>query len=102
MVITEIPPGHIQNEHKHEFLLDVIYVLEGQIQVYQRSDGQLCEETLGAGDIVCFSPPKFHNVANKCQAVARTLTLKVAQDPTLPLDVLDKLFASDWIGYSHD
>jgi quercetin dioxygenase-like cupin family protein len=99
IVVTEIPPGHVQNEHRHDHLLDVIYVLEGQVQVYQRCDGELRKETLSAGDIACFEPPEFHNVANKSTAPARTLTLKVTKDTAVPLDVLDKLFKGDWIGY---
>jgi quercetin dioxygenase-like cupin family protein len=99
IVLTEIPPGHIQNEHKHDHLLDVVYVLEGQVHIYQRDGDKLREEILNAGDVACFKPPEFHNVANKGTASARTLTLKMIRDTTIPLDVLDKLFKSDWIGY---
>ena len=56
IVVTTIPPGHTQNEHRHVYLLDIIYVLEGQVQVSERSDGILLEETLGEGDMVCFAP----------------------------------------------
>jgi quercetin dioxygenase-like cupin family protein len=102
IVVTEIPPGHVQNEHRHERLLDIIYVLEGQIQVYQRRDGELREETLQAGDIVCFEPPEFHNVANKSAALARTMTLKMTRDSTILPEALDHLFDSDWIGYNSE
>ena len=98
IVVTTIPPGHVQNEHRHEYLLDIIYVLEGQVQVSQRSDGILLEETLGKGDMVCFSPPVFHNVANKGTEPARTLTLKMIADTSFSPAELEKLFKTDWIG----
>ena len=98
VVVTTIPPGHVQNEHRHEYLLDIIYVLEGHVQVSQCTDGILLEETLGEGDMVCFSPPVFHNVANKGTEPARTLTLKMIADVSISPAELEKLFKTDWIG----
>jgi len=99
IVITEIPPGHVQNEHRHDHLFDVVYVVEGEVHISQRCAGVLREEALRAGDIACFEPPEFHNMANKSSAIARTLTLKVPKDSTIPLEVLVKVFENDWIGY---
>jgi quercetin dioxygenase-like cupin family protein len=98
IVVTTIPPGHTQNEHRHDYLLDIIYVLEGQVQVSERSGGIFLEETLECGDMVCFMPPAFHNVANKSTETARTLTLKMVTDSGISPDEFVKLFKTDWIG----
>jgi quercetin dioxygenase-like cupin family protein len=99
LVETQMPPGHVQNEHRHDQLLDIILVLEGVVQVTQREDGVIREDILHAGDMACFSPPFFHNIANPSEQPARTLTLKIRADSGLSPDAVAKLFQTDWIGY---
>jgi quercetin dioxygenase-like cupin family protein len=100
IVETCIPPGHVQNEHRHDQLLDIMFVLEGEIRVSQREDGIVHEETLNEGDMICFAPPVFHNVANVSNEPARTLTLKMRADSTRSAQDLARLFKSDWTGYA--
>ena len=64
----------------------------------ERSGGIFLEETLECGDMVCFMPPAFHNVANKSTETARTLTLKMVTDSGISPDEFVKLFKTDWIG----
>ncbi len=99
VVETCLPPGHVQNEHRHAELLDVTLVIEGEIQVTRRREGVLVEETLKEGDMVRFAPPDFHNVANKSGETARTLTLKMRRDSGLSPEALTRLFKTDWYGY---
>lgn len=99
IVETLMPPGHVQNEHRHDQLLDILFVLTGQVTIAQRTNGVLREEILSAGDLVCFSPPFFHNVVNKSDQPARTLTLKMTAADVESGQAMAELFRTDWIGY---
>ena len=46
LVETTMPPGHVQNEHRHDQLLDITLVLEGEVRVTQRENDELHEEVL--------------------------------------------------------
>jgi quercetin dioxygenase-like cupin family protein len=99
IVVTHFPAGHVQNEHRHNYLLDITYVLEGAVQAIERREGILSEVTLNSGDLVCFAPPLFHNIANRGNAPARTLTLKMLRDRSISSEKFERLLEDDWIGY---
>ena len=102
VVITRIPPGHVQNEHRHEHLYDAVYVLEGEVEVSERLDGVLRSETVSAGDFVVFSPGPHHNVANRPSAPAVTLTLKFSPDLRLDAEAFNALCETDWYSFERD
>jgi quercetin dioxygenase-like cupin family protein len=99
IVETLMPPGHVQNEHRHAELLDIMLVVEGEVAVTERTNDVLHEETLREGDMICFSPPSYHNVTNKSGAPARTFTLKMSGRTDRPAEEIAELFRTDWIGY---
>lgn len=99
IVVTHIPPGHVQNEHRHEHLLDIIYVVDGKVDVSERRDGTLTEITLDAGDMACFTPPFFHNLANRGSIPATTLTLKITGNSEVSPESMKEIFEGDWIGH---
>lgn len=99
IVVTHLPPGHVQNEHRHDHLLDIVYVVEGQIRVYERREDGISDAILSAGDLACFAPPYTHNTANLSATAAITLTLKILEQSSPPLDFIKGIFDRDWIGY---
>jgi len=92
-----MPAGHVQNEHRHEELYDVTYVLEGEIEVSERANGDTRTENVASGDLVVFEPGPFHNVANRSDAHALTLTFKIARRPDLDSADFERLCETDWI-----
>jgi quercetin dioxygenase-like cupin family protein len=96
-VITRLPPGHVQNEHRHERLYDAAYVLEGEIEVSEVADNEPRSERASAGDFVVFRPGAYHNVANRSEAPAVTLTLKFLHDPQMDADTFNRLCETDWM-----
>lgn len=99
VVVTQLPPGYVQNEHRHEHLLDIIYVVAGQVDVYERCAGDIVEATLSVGDMACFLPPCSHNMINRTSEPATTLTIKIVGSKRLDPDALKGIFDRDWIGY---
>ena len=97
VVITDIPAGHVENEHRHDRLGEAIWVLAGEVEIWERDADGVTTETIGEGDLVVFSPGRFHNVANRSTMPARMLTVKFA----VPLDIETTDFA-DWRGYESD
>lgn len=94
IVVTDIPAGHVENEHSHDRLGEAIWVLAGEVEISERDAGGVTTETIREGDLVVFGPGRFHNVANRSASPARMLTVKFAT----PLDLETTDFA-DWRGY---
>ncbi len=97
VVITKIPAGHVQNEHRHEKMYDATYILEGEVEVSERIDGQVRHETAKAGDFVVFAPGPYHNIANQSGSEAVMLTLKFVRDPDLEAESFRALCKTDWL-----
>jgi quercetin dioxygenase-like cupin family protein len=102
MVVTHIPPGHIQNEHRHDRLSEITLVLRGTIRVAERSNGHQVGEELGEGDMVVFSPGTFHNVENATSSISTTLTLKMVAPADLSPIAFAELCQKDWLPYLQD
>lgn len=98
MVITHIPAGHVQNEHRHESLYDTTYVLEGEVEVSERVGDKLRIEQLQAGDMVACAPGTYHNVANRSDRPAKLLTLKYLKLDELSGQAFADLCERDWVG----
>lgn len=97
VVITRIPSGHVQNEHRHEKMYDATYILEGEVEVSERVDDEVSCETATAGDFVVFAPGPYHNIANHSGSDAVMLTLKFVHDPDLEADAFRALCKTDWL-----
>ena len=98
-VLTEMPPGHIQNEHSHDVFLEIHFILAGEVEVTERVDGEVKRVVLGKGDLVCLDPPHSHNLANHSKTDPATiLTLKVPEHMVTPQEFAE-LCESDWFGY---
>lgn len=99
IVITHVPPGHMQNEHSHKYLLDIVYVIEGTVRVYERANDVISSATLRAGDMVSFEPPFSHNMSNPGDVPATTLTMKIVGRKEIPEGLAEDIFDHDWIRY---
>lgn len=99
VVVTNVPSGHVQNEHRHKYLTEIVYVTQGRVDVSERRNGSVTEVTLGPGDMVCFSPPHFHNMANRSAESATTVTIKLIVDERVAPGQENEIFKTDWIGY---
>ena len=80
--IYELPPGHGVCPYHYELGDEEwLVVLEGSA-VVRLPDG---EETLGAGDVVCFpaGPEGAHQVLNRTDATARVLMLSTRRMPSV-------------------
>jgi quercetin dioxygenase-like cupin family protein len=102
-VITRMPPGRVQNMHRHVALLDITYVIEGEIVAIERDHtGNEREERLEPGDWVVFSPPAYHNLRNaSSDRAAMTLTIKKLRDGTYcDADTFAELCTTDWVPFS--
>lgn len=96
VVITRIPPGHVQNEHRHDKMYDATYVLEGEVEMSERLDGELRWETVRKDDFVVFAPGPSHNIANRSDVDAVMLTLKFVRDPNIDAAFFQTLCETDW------
>lgn len=97
IVVTEIPPGHVQPFHAHETVHEVSVVNEGTIT---EIESDVLEETdfaalkragtkLLAGDTVVEEPGKRHTIANFTGKYAKFTTTQSAR-------MQREKFASDW------
>lgn len=98
VVITDIPPGHIQNLHHHDVLYDVAYVLSGEVVAVGGVGAEATEVVLSTGDLVEFEPSVPHTFRNDSASMARMLTLKIAAHVGLGRQGFDRLIADDWHG----
>ena len=97
IVVTEIPPGHVQPFHTHETGHEVSVVSEGTIteiesNVLGETDVATLKKVgtkLSAGDTVVEEPGKRHTVANFTRRYAKFTTTQSAR-------MVREKFASDW------
>lgn len=98
IVITEIPPGHVQPFHAHDTVHEVSTVDEGEIvaiesDTLEESEVNFIREqgtALREGDMMVADPGKKHTIANLSKAYARFTTIQVARD--IPYEQ----FSADW------
>ena len=87
VIITEIPPGHIQPWHTHENIHEISRVDEGQIWVIDAPETFSREEivkrgiALSEGDMVVEDPGTRHTIANSSVKPALFTTIQVANIP---------------------
>ncbi|HEY9585354.1 MAG TPA: cupin domain-containing protein [Candidatus Paceibacterota bacterium] len=97
IVVTEIPPGHVQPFHIHETVHEVSVVNEGTIteiesDVLEESDVAVLKKAgtkLSAGDTVVDEPEKRHTIANFTRKYAKFTTTQSAR-------MAREKFSSDW------
>jgi len=97
VIVTEIPPGHIQPFHTHDNVHEITVVDEGSIMAVDSND--LKEEDrarlleigviLNQGDMVIEDPNVRHTVLNHTRDYATMTTVQVARIP------IEK-FSADW------
>lgn len=97
LVETHLPSKHVQNPHSHAELYDITFVLEGEIVAIEAGgDGSVREQTLGPGDLVVFGPGRDHNVVNRGDEMARTITLKFVRPEGLTREEFLAKCTHDW------
>jgi quercetin dioxygenase-like cupin family protein len=96
IVVTHLPPGHVQNEHRHERLYDITWVIDGEIEISERTTDGPSSAVLHAGDLAVCEPGPLHNVANRSAMPATTLTLKIVRPADLSRAEFAELCRVDW------
>jgi uncharacterized cupin superfamily protein len=79
--VYELPPGQSICPYHYEYEEEWLLVLEGAVEV-RTPEG---EETLAAGEIVCFAPgPQgAHKTTNRGERVARVMMFSSAREPAV-------------------
>ncbi|MGH2967155.1 MAG: cupin domain-containing protein [Solirubrobacterales bacterium] len=96
IVVTHIPAGHVQNEHRHTHLYDITWVVDGEVEVSERDGDVVASAVLRPGDLVVCSPGRFHNIANRSLGPATLLTLKFVRPTRLTPKQFADLCQGDW------
>ena len=96
LVITRMPPAHVQNEHRHEVLYDVTWVIEGEVEVFEREGDEVASAILSKGDVVFCAPGRFHNIANRSGRPAMLMTLKFPRPDNMTPAQFAALCEKDW------
>ncbi len=97
VVITEIPPGHVQPFHAHDTVHEVSTVDEGEViavesETLTEDDAYSIKKQgvrLYEGDMMVADPGKKHTIANLSDVYARFTTVQVARVPY-------EEFSADW------
>lgn len=98
VIVTEIPPGHIQPFHTHRTLHEVTIVMHGEIRAVDSDhleEGSPARELFDAGRVIkerCMvveGPGTRHTIYNTSQNYATMVTIQTAR---IPLDE----FPHDW------
>src|SRR5262245_1322163 len=81
MYVYDVEPGRSSSPYHYEYDEEWLLVVSGEI-VVRRPEG---EQTLRAGDLVCFAagPARAHKVMNRSDAPARTLLFSSARTPAV-------------------
>src|SRR5919108_3475485 len=81
MFVYDVDPGEASSPYHYEYEEEWLLVVEGTV-VVRAPDG---EETLEAGDIVCFpaGPAGAHKVMNRSDATARVLMVSTRRMPAV-------------------
>lgn len=101
VVVTTVPSGHVQNEHRHDDLYDIIWVVSGSIEASEKSEEKQFTELLGAADMVEFPPGLFHSVANRSPDPATLVCIKLRRSERTSTEEFALLCESDWIPAPH-
>jgi uncharacterized cupin superfamily protein len=97
--VYELPPGESLCPYHYEYEEEWLVVLEGEVTV-RTPEG---EETLAAGEIVCFPPGAkgAHNASNRRRDAARVMMFSSAREPAVAVyPDSDKIGV--WPGNSED
>jgi quercetin dioxygenase-like cupin family protein len=77
LIITDIPPRHVQPRHRHSQTVELYYVIVGRMTAYEGSSSV----ELSQGEVVCIMPsPEFHTVGNQTDYPLKIATFKVPLD----------------------
>lgn len=96
IVVTHIPPGHTQQEHRHEVLYDITWVIAGEVEVSEREDEEVTTAILAEGDVAVCAPGPYHNIANRSARAATLLTLKFPRPQGMTPAEFASLCDTDW------
>lgn len=96
LVVTHIPPGHRQDAHRHERLIDATYVISGEVTAIEQADHGTDRAILTQGTFVIFEPGPHHTIENHSAQAALLLTVKCAHQADLTAEGFQHLCATDW------
>jgi quercetin dioxygenase-like cupin family protein len=99
IIVTEIPPGHVQPFHTHQKIHEATTVIEGSITVIDSNEIKTEDKkrienegvVLNKWETVVEDPEIRHTVANLSQKYATMYTIQSARIPF-------EEFKEDWIG----
>jgi quercetin dioxygenase-like cupin family protein len=95
--ITTLPPSRQQTLHSHKSLTESIYVLSGEVEVYEQDGAQIRQIKLVEGDFVTFPPGPAHALGNTSNAPAAVAVVKLAFNSGLDDETFRQMCATDWI-----
>jgi len=73
-IVTMVPPGHVQEPHLHEQIVEFYYVIEGQMSIKEGTE----MVDLLAGEAVCLVPNGLlHEISNQSDKPLTIATLKL-------------------------
>lgn len=80
IIVTNIPAGHRQPLHRHRYVSELFYVVEGSVTAVEGDD----EWEVVRGESFMFRPSLlYHTIENRTLEDALMLTLKLIPDPEL-------------------
>jgi quercetin dioxygenase-like cupin family protein len=96
IVLTRLPPFHLQKIHRHELLFDATYVITGDVAVIEERESGRERVILCSGDFVILDPGPFHTLENASGEEALLLTIKSVRRPDLTREDFLRICEEDW------